>query len=71
MKFHFTFDRHATVELVHCFALPEAPHKELPKALLTTDLEPLEGIGIGAIKAAFQDAVGETLIEKALLIQIE
>lgn len=71
MKFHFTFDRQGTVELVHCFALPEAPRKALPQTLLTTDLEPLPEIGIGSIKAAFQDAVGETLIEKALLIQIE
>jgi hypothetical protein len=71
MKFSFTFDRHATVELVHCFALPEPPRKALPQFLLTFDLQPLEGVGIGAIKAAFQEAVGNSLIEKALLIQID
>lgn len=71
MKFNFTFERRATTELVQCFALPETQSMALPQSMLEADLEPMKGVGLGTIKTTFQQAIGEELIEKAQLIQID
>lgn len=68
-RFQLVMNALGVTETVSCFATPRDVLRDLPPALVGTDFEPLPGVTLDALRAAFDQASGGTLAQETLHVQ--
>jgi hypothetical protein len=68
-RFQLVMNASGVTEVVSCFATARDVLPDLPVALVGIDFEPLPGVTLDALRAAFDQASGGTLAQETLHVQ--